>query len=168
MIRTTLALLVLASPAFADAHVGPRVTGDIQNAAGEIIGSVSVFETASGIVRVNVQATEVEPGAHGVHLHEVGECTGDFSSAGGHIAGDANHGLVEGGPHPGDLPNAFVTEEGVLQMEAFNSRISVEEHLEDADGAALIIHAGADDYESQPGGESGDRVACAVLNNQPM
>lgn len=153
----------LAAPAFADAHVGERVTGTIVDRDGDKIGSVSVFETESGIVRVNVQAIEITPGAHGVHLHETGECEGDFTSAGGHIPGSANHGLVEGGNHPGDLPNGFVGEDGELSMEAFKTNLSVEEHLLDADGAALIIHEGPDDYESQPSGAAGSRVACAVL-----
>ncbi|WGH78186.1 superoxide dismutase family protein [Jannaschia ovalis] len=164
--RFALPLLLastLAAPAFADAHVGPRVTGALVDADGTQIGSVSIFETASGIVRVNVQAIGQTPGAHGVHLHETGECEGDFTSAGGHIAGDAMHGLVEGGNHPGDLPNAFVGEDGELSMEAFKANLSVDEHLIDADGAALIIHSGPDDYESQPAGDAGSRVACAVL-----
>ncbi|KIT14669.1 superoxide dismutase family protein [Jannaschia aquimarina] len=168
MFRLTAALALFATPLLADAHVGARVTGDIQNREGEIIGSTSIFETASGIVRIIVTANGISPGTHGVHLHEVGECEGDFTSAGGHIAGDANHGLVEGGPHPGDLPNAYVQDDGALAMEAFAvASLSVEEHLRDPDGAALIIHAGPDDYESQPSGAAGDRVACAVLNLMP-
>ncbi len=155
---------LLAAPALADAHVGARVTGELRDLAGGSVGSVSIFETASGIVRVNVQATGLTPGGHGVHLHETGLCEGDFTSAGGHISGGMEHGLVAGGPHPGDLPNGFVQEDGVLSMEAFNSLISVTEHLMDEDGAALIIHSGPDDYESQPSGASGDRVACAVLD----
>ncbi|WP_308917296.1 superoxide dismutase family protein [Jannaschia sp. LMIT008] len=158
------AVILAAGSAAADGHVGARVTGDIQNRAGENIGSVSVFETASGVTRIIVQAIDIPPGTHGVHLHEVGECVGDFSSAGDHIGDGMNHGLVEGGPHPGDLPNAYVGEDGELAMEALNERISVEDHLRDADGAALIVHSEADDFVSQPGGAAGDRIACAVLN----
>ncbi|CUH28562.1 Superoxide dismutase [Cu-Zn] precursor [Jannaschia seosinensis] len=163
-----LAFAALATPALSDNHVGARVTGDIQNRDGEIIGSISAFETASGIVRVSVQATGLTPGPHAIHFHETGECVGDFTSAGGHIAGGMEHGLVEGGPHPGDMPNALVQDEQVLAVEVFNSRISVEEHLRDSDGAAFIIHEGADDYTSQPSGDAGSRVACAVLNLEPM
>ena len=109
-------------------------------------------------------STSIAPGIHGVRLHETGICEGDFSSAGGHIAGDAQHGLVEGGDHPGDLPNAHVGEDGMLAMEAFKTNLSIEGDLMDDDGAAFIIHAQADDYESQPAGDAGDRVACAVLS----
>ncbi|MGB3555102.1 MAG: superoxide dismutase family protein [Jannaschia sp.] len=161
-IATALAT-ALALPALADNHVGERVTGEIVSGDGASIGSVSVFETESGLVRLIIQATGMTPGAHGVHLHETGTCEGDFSSAGGHIPGDAMHGLVEGGNHPGDLPNGFVQGDGVLSMEAFKHNLSVDDHLLDGDGAALIIHSGPDDYETQPDGAAGDRVACAVL-----
>ncbi|WP_299817279.1 superoxide dismutase family protein [uncultured Jannaschia sp.] len=165
----TLALpcLLLAAPALAQDETGARVTGELLNAEGSNIGSVSIFETPSGLVRVNVQATELGAGGHGIHMHETGECEGDFSSAGGHVSGDMQHGLVEGGPHPGDLPNGFVEEDGVLSYEAFSDWTSVEDHLLDDDGSALIIHSNEDDYESQPSGESGSRVACAVLSEAP-
>ena len=164
-----LAATALAAPALADGHVGARVTGDVRDRDGALVGSVSVMETAGGVVLAVVQVNGLSAGTHGVHLHETGACEGDFSSAGGHIAGDASHGLVEGGPHPGDLPNAYVQEDGVLAMDAFAAPgLSVSEHLMDEDGAALIVHSGPDDYVSQPSGEAGDRVACAVLNQQEM
>ncbi|MEM7488176.1 MAG: superoxide dismutase family protein [Pseudomonadota bacterium] len=169
-IRPALALLALAAPAFADGHdefAGTRLAGNIVDLAGETIGSVTAVETESGIVLITIQATGLEPGTHGVHLHETGACDGDFASAGGHIAGDANHGLVAGGPHPGDLPNGFVGTDGELAMQAFNDRISVTADLLDADGAALIVHSSADDHVSQPAGAAGDRVACAILDAVP-
>lgn len=161
--RAILALaLILPSAALADGHVQERLTGTIVNPDGDEIGSVSVFDTASGVVRVTVAASPMADGAHGIHLHETGECEGDFSSAGGHVAGDAEHGLVEGGPHPGDLPNGFAAADS-LNYEAFSTWVSIDDDLLDDDGTALIIHSGADDYVSQPSGESGDRIACAVL-----
>ena len=171
MTRIAAAVLALAVPlapaaALADAHVGMRVTGVIVDREGAEIGSVEVFETASGVVRVNVAASPIPAGGHGVHFHEIGECEGDFTSAGEHIAGGMEHGLVEGGPHPGDMPNGFVEVEA-LNYETFNAAISVGEHLLDEDGAALMIHSAPDDYESQPSGDAGDRIACAVLQEAP-
>ena len=159
----SIALAGVALPAAADTMVGTRYTGDIVSRDGQNIGSVSLFPTASGLVRVNVAAIELPAGGHGLHLHEVGVCEGDFSSAGEHIAGDRQHGLVEGGPHPGDLPNGFVEEDGALNYETLNAFLDVDAHLGDADGAAFIIHSDPDDYETQPSGEAGDRIACAVL-----
>ena len=160
------ALLALALPtaALADGHVEARMTGTILDRNGGNIGSVSLFESASGVVRVTVAADGIPEGGHGIHLHETGVCEGDFSSAGGHVAGDANHGLVEGGPHPGDLPNGFVPAGATaLNYEALSNWVSVADDLMDEDGTALIIHAKPDDYESQPSGAAGDRIACAVL-----
>lgn len=158
-----IAATFVAPAALADGHVGPRMVGALVTPGGTQVGSVSIFETASGVVRVNIQATQMTEGPHGVHLHEVGDCGDGGKAAGGHIAGDADHGLVEGGPHPGDLPNGFVQADGVLAMEALTDRIDVTADLMDADGSALVIHAGPDDYTSQPSGASGDRIACAVL-----
>jgi Cu-Zn family superoxide dismutase len=166
----TLPALALSLPAIAAAQelVTDSLAGDIISAEGQQIGSVSVLRSQPGVIRVVVQAVDVTPGTHAVHLHETGECEGDFTSAGGHIAGDRNHGLVEGGPHPGDLPNAYVGEDGELSVEYFAlPALEFEEHLQDEDGSALIIHAGADDYESQPSGDAGGRVACAVLDAVP-
>lgn len=167
LVPTLLLATALAAPAAAQDDVLARVTGDIVDAAGANIGSITVFDTPAGIVRVNVQATGIAPGPHGIHLHETGLCEGDFTSAGGHIAGDAMHGLVRGGPHPGDMPNAIVETDGVLSVEVFNAILDVRRDLMDGDGAAFIIHSGPDDYESQPSGDAGSRVACAVLNQMP-
>lgn len=157
------ALLALAAPVHADTMVGTRYTGELIAQDGSSLGSVSIFGTQAGIVRVNVSAAGLAAGGHGIHVHETGTCEGDFTSAGGHIADGKPHGLVEGGAHPGDLPNGFVEEDGALNYEAFNERLDVDAMLGDADGAALVIHSAPDDYESQPSGESGERVACAVL-----
>lgn len=178
-IAAALALSVAAGAAQASSHSeasGPEgpvtsqdemtvsvARGTILDRDGREIGRVTATDTESGIVHVIVTAEGISPGVHGVHFHETGACEGDFSSAGGHIAGDAEHGLVEGGPHPGDMPNAHVQGDGVLAMEAFNSRLDLRDAFMDEDGAAFIIHANADDYESQPSGAAGDRVACAVM-----
>ena len=163
LLLTATAVTLLPLAAFAEAH-GGAMTADIVNGEGETIGSIEIMAAPSGMNHIVVTAEGIEPGVHGIHLHETGLCEGDFSSAGGHIAGDAQHGvMVEGGPHPGDLPNAHVQEDGVLAVEVFSDAFTIEEHLMDADGSAFIIHAGADDYESQPSGDAGGRVGCAVL-----
>ena len=166
MIARPLALLFVLAPLplSADGHVEARMTGALVDPEGNQIGSVSIFDTASGIVRVTIAGEPISEGGHGIHLHEVGECEGDFSSAGGHIAGESQHGLVKGGPHPGDLPNGFVTAGSMaLNYEAFSNWVDVDADLLDGDGSSIIIHSGPDDYESQPSGASGSRIACAVL-----
>jgi Cu-Zn family superoxide dismutase len=156
---------LLAGSAAADTHES-GATATLMDREGNQIGTAELHMTASGLTHVIVQAEGIAAGVHGVHVHETGDCSAaDFTSAGGHLAGDAQHGvLVEGGPHPGDLPNAHVQEDGMLAIEAFNDRLMLtEEMVFDADGSALVIHAGADDYESQPAGDAGDRVACGVI-----
>ena len=108
-------------------------------------------------------------GGIAVHLHETGDCSGDgFKSAGGHIAGDREHGvLTAGGPHPGDMPNVTVGSDGTVEQEVFLPFLNVEEHLMDDDGAAFVIHGGQDDYSSQPSGDAGDRIACGVFGADP-
>lgn len=150
----------------ADADQSQGGTGALVNADGQQLGNASISLTASGIALVNVQAEGFPEGAHGLHLHMVGLCEGPaFESAGEHLgAGEAQHGIMaEGGPHPGDVPNANVDETGVLTYEAFAVAGLTLDQVFDEDGTALMVHAEPDDYTTQPGGASGDRIACAVL-----
>ena len=163
LIATGLAVLVAGSAA---AQGTPTAKATLQGRDGAELGSATFYETASGSTWVVFQGTDFPGGIHGVHVHETGDCSAeDFTSAGGHLAGDNQHGvLVEGGPHPGDFPNAHVQDDGVLAYEAFNSRLELtNEMVFDSDGSAVIVHAGPDDYETQPSGDSGDRIACGVI-----
>jgi Cu-Zn family superoxide dismutase len=138
---------------------------------GETIGTITLTGNHDGVL-LRADMDSLPPGVHGFHLHEVGECdpaTG-FETAGGHISGGHMHGFLHDGPtHPGDMPNIYVPESGSMIIEVVNERISLaqdqgaENPLTDKDGASLVIHSGADDYISQPSGDAGDRIACAVL-----
>lgn len=151
----------------ASAAEGDRVQGEI--AGDGISGTVTMEETASGVILIEITAEGVPEGEHGVHVHETGQCEGPtFESAGGHLARGLDHGVkAANGPHPGDLPNVHVASDGVLHVEYFTRGFTLgnegDERLLDDDGSAFIIHSGADDYESQPSGDAGDRIACAVL-----
>ena len=168
-ILAALAIALAPLPAFAAGHMGEEVSAAVVGADGAEIGTASVTSTAAGPVLVKARIEGIAPGEHGFHIHETGVCDAadGFKSAGGHYAGDGDpkHGLVEGGPHAGDMANAFVGESGVLEVAVINPRVSVggANPLDDEDGSALMIHDGADDYESQPSGDAGSRVACAVL-----
>ncbi len=134
---------------------------------GNEVGTVTLNETRSGTPLVIVALSGLPEGQHGIHLHQTGDCSADdFSSAGGHIAGDAQHGLqVEGGPHPGDLPNVTVGDQGNVNAEFFAHGLTIADMVLDEDGAAFVVHAEADDYVSQPAGNAGDRIACGVLED---
>lgn len=154
-----------AATAQAEGHMQTAATAQVAGNADDINGSVTLNTTASGRTLVKIDVTGVPAGTHGVHLHETGDCSAeDFKSAGGHIAGDHQHGvLVDGGPHPGDMPNMVVGEDGVLQAEVFLDLLDIDAMIKDDDGAAFVIHDGADDYTSQPAGDAGSRIACGVF-----
>jgi Cu-Zn family superoxide dismutase len=74
--------------------------------------------------------------------------------------------MVPAGPHGGDMPNAVVGTDGMLKGQVLNTGVTLKpgaKSLMDADGSALVIHAKPDDYKSQPSGDAGDRIVCAVI-----
>lgn len=159
-----------ALPALAQDTQRPSAQATFKNLEGEDVGTATLVETPSGYVLIQVEVNGLEPGERGFHVHETGECdpATEFKSAGGHLAGGKEHGvLVEGGPHPGDMPNQVVPANGTLRADVFNERIKLadsgEGALFDADGSALMVHSQPDDYKSQPSGDAGGRVACAVI-----
>jgi Cu-Zn family superoxide dismutase len=141
------------------------------NASGQTIGSVRAWQTAGGVT-FRVEASGLPHGIHGVHVHSIGRCDPpQFESAGPHWNPLAKkHGMNNpAGPHAGDLPNVEVAANGTLgatltlpDASLFAPPASVGALL-DADGAALVIHADADDYATDPSGNSGPRIACAVI-----
>lgn len=134
------------------------------NAAGQPIGTVRAWQTPGG-VSFRVQASGLPHGIHGIHVHAIGRCDPpDFSSAGGHWnPAGRKHGLNNpAGPHAGDLPNVEVAANGVLGATVVLAGASMA-NLLDADGAALVLHATADDNVTDPSGNSGARIACAVM-----
>ena len=137
------------------------------NASGQPIGSVRAWQTAGGVT-FRINARGLSHGVHGVHVHAVGKCEPpDFASAGPHWNPTGKkHGMNNpAGPHSGDLPNVVVAANGVLGATLVLSAANMSS-LIDADGAALVIHAAADDNVTDPSGNSGARIACAVL--QPV
>ena len=132
---------------------------------GQETGTVMLMDTPNGLL-VRVDVSKVGHGFHGVHLHETGACdpAEGFKTAGGHAnPGGAEHGyLTAGGPHVGDLPNAYAHQEGHIRTDLFKAGASLSD-VQDADGFAVMIHSGPDDYESQPSGAAGSRVACAAF-----
>jgi Cu-Zn family superoxide dismutase len=140
----------------------------IKGADGAEHGTVTLTQTNAGVL-LSAQLTGLPPGPHGFHFHETGKCEPPFETAGGHYnPTSAKHGyLVENGPHVGDIPNLLVPDSGNASVEILNPFVSLADNsgntLFDADGSALVLHAGADDYQSQPSGKSGDRIACGVV-----
>jgi superoxide dismutase, Cu-Zn family len=141
---------------------------EMMDAEGESLGSLELRETPNGVL-ISGELAGLPPGAHGFHFHETGECEPPFESAGDHFdPSDADHGyMASAGPHAGDMPNQHAHDDGTLLVEVLNAEVTLAEgepnSLRDDGGRALIIHAEPDDYESQPSGEAGDRLACGVV-----
>ena len=143
-------------------------------ASGQQIGTVRAWQTAGG-VSFRIDASGLPHGIHALHVHAVGRCDPPgFDSAGAHWnPASRRHGINNPqGPHAGDLPNVEVAANGVIGATVTLPGASlltppgVPGALLDADGAALVVHAHADDYVTDPSGNSGGRIACAVL--QPV
>ena len=130
-------------------------------------GTVQVLSSGDQ-VNVEIALTGVSAGEHGVHLHTTGACDApNFESAGGHLNPDGKqHGMQNPmGAHLGDLPNVTIGSSGAGTGSAVlnGTRETVLGRLFDADGTAIVVHAGRDDYRTDPSGNSGGRIACGVL-----
>jgi superoxide dismutase, Cu-Zn family len=153
----------------ADTRLEPRTPDRVEvqmvDTLGESIGTVVIEDQGDGIV-LFVSLAGLEEGRYALHIHEHGTCDGpDFESAGAHFAPEGReHGFQNpAGPHAGDLPNVEAGEDGVVQMEIFNSRLTVDD-LRAGDGTSLVLHVEADDYVTDPSGDAGDRQACGVIS----
>ena len=138
------------------------------DAEGEANGSAELSAVSSGGVLIRIEVTGLpEDQWVAFHVHETGTCdhqTG-HESAGGHFnPGSKDHGYkAANGPHAGDMPNQYVPADGTLRAEVLNGAVTLEDGETGIRGRALMIHAKGDDYESQPAGDAGDRLACAVI-----
>lgn len=153
----------------ANASVGSKRTAELIGAGGEKVGRAELTQMSKG-VHIRVEASNLVPGKHGFHIHENGTCEPpDFKTAGGHFnPGNKKHGFEnEKGAHAGDLPNLFVGTEGTVTAEMVAKHVTLEEgkphSLMKPGGTSLVIHAGPDDYKTDPAGNSGNRVACGKI-----
>jgi superoxide dismutase, Cu-Zn family len=160
---TVCAAAVALTATMASAQDAATATAEMQNLEGQSVGQVQLQETPHGLI-VTAEFSALPEGAHGFHIHAVGECEPPFQTAGGHFnPDDHQHGMENPqGLHAGDLPNIHVPASGELKVEHFAMGLTLDEVL-DEDGAAMMVHAGADDYMSDPAGNAGDRIACGVI-----
>ena len=145
-----------------------RVGFGIVDLGGETVGIAQIVE-GPGSVFIEAEFTGVPEGLHGFHIHEVGDCMPPFDRAGAHFnpTGRAHGRDDPGGAHVGDLPNIYIPPSGLLTVSVVVEEATLAAgraaSLADADGAALVVHAGGDDYASQPDGDTGERIACGVI-----
>ena len=152
----------------AGTSAAPTASASLTDAQGRSVGEARLQQTPHGVL-VKLDLRNATPGVHALHIHEVGRCDAPtFESAGEHFAPSGRqHGFLDArGPHAGDLPNLEVPTTRQLSVEHLVSNVTLEEgtrSLFDADGSSIVIHAGKDDYTSDPAGNSGDRIACGRI-----
>ncbi|MFD2760710.1 superoxide dismutase family protein [Lentibacillus juripiscarius] len=143
-------------------------TVEMYNTSGDMIGTAKLTE-AEGGVNVKLKLEGLEPGYHGIHVHEYARCDGpDFKTAGNHLNPTGNqHGRMHPeGAHLGDLPNLEADSGGLVDAELMLPEATLldgKKSLLKGEGTSLVIHEGQDDGISQPGGNSGARIACGLI-----
>ena len=145
-----------------------RATAELKDRSGNTVGRALFRERPDGVV-VRLEVKGLTPGLHAVHVHAIGKCEGlAFTTAGGHFnPAGKKHGLKSSdGAHAGDLPNMLIAKDGSGRFESKTDAITLKPgatSLFDSDGSALVIHAGVDDYATDPTGNAGDRAACGLI-----
>ena len=173
MIRPARLIALAAGLAALPALAAAPMTGSLVGPGDAPRGTVTLTDAPGGVL-LRVEATGLPPGWHAIHFHEKGTCDdAGFKASGAHVhAGKAPpvHGLLNPARRDnGDLPNFFVAADGTARAEMFSTLVTMKGAapgrlaLADADGSAIVIHANADDYRTQPIGGAGDRIACAVV-----
>jgi Cu-Zn family superoxide dismutase len=164
------------------AHTGShaRTTVVLHNVAGDAVGRVSLRQSGD-LVLVRAWVGSMTPGFHGFHVHTVGLCEADapagpFTTAGGHVTG----GATTHGDHAGDMPSLLVTQSGWAYLKFVTDRFTLAD-LRDADGSAVMVHEGRDNFANIPTrylsngvpgpdattlatGDAGNRAACGVIH----
>jgi Cu-Zn family superoxide dismutase len=182
--RQRVAVIVLGSVTLACSSPQYRATnGDVQlppldaagtvvirSSTGERLGALDLIPTPDGRLRLRGTLAGIPRGTHGIHLHAIGRCEPPgFESTGGHFNPTSRqHGLENAaGPHAGDAPNIEAGGDGRAAIDIVLAAASLDPSnaafINDADGAAVVIHASADDQRTDPSGNSGARIACGVV-----
>lgn len=160
-----------APAAAAIASTARQAVTNLASASGSLVsGRLTLVPMGDG-VHVTGEIGGLQPnGSHGFHIHEKGDCSAaDASSAGGHFNPAAQpHGRAgHGAHHAGDGDNLIADAQGVARVNAHFSEVNLGGGANDIAGRALIVHANADDYSSQPAGNAGARVACGLIKPAP-
>ncbi|MCH8686098.1 superoxide dismutase family protein [Pedomonas mirosovicensis] len=168
----TIASLALVAAVLGSASAmakGETATADLRNREGAVVGHAELTQQGEDVV-VKGTVKGLPAGVHAFHIHQTGKCEPPFTSAGGHYN---PHHKAHGhenpqGSHVGDLMNVEVKSEGAetafeQTVKAVRLQADQGPAILDADGAAVVFHAKADDYKSDPAGNAGDRLVCGVV-----
>lgn len=146
---------------------GPSAVANLQATKGNTASGTVTFMQMGDKVRVEANLSGLKPNAeHGFHIHEKGDCSsGDGMSTGGHFNPLGKpHGMHDGMErHAGDLPALKADANGNARMTAMMDVITVSAGATSVVGRGMIVHRDPDDYKTQPTGNAGPRIACAVI-----
>jgi Cu-Zn family superoxide dismutase len=162
-------LAVFSVLAFVTIGAAETARAILKDVKGQDVGSVSFVQTPAGVL-IRLSLKDVPAGEHAFHIHSVGKCEPPgFDSAGGHFnPANAHHGMMSGPGHAGDMPNLHVPVSGALDLEVLNVSITLDKDKPNSvfhpGGTAIVIHAGKDDYTSDPAGNAGGRIICGVIS----
>jgi Cu-Zn family superoxide dismutase len=140
----------------------------LKNAEGKDVGIAALVQVTGGVL-ISLSVDGLPAGDHAFHVHEIGKCEPPFTTAGGHFNPEnKKHGMMSSeGHHAGDMPNLHIPAGGALTVEIVNDSITLEKGKPNSvygpNGTALVIHAGKDDYKTDPTGDAGGRIACGVI-----
>src|SRR5262245_7407425 len=168
VLRRLLCVVSIAGCMFPLGAHAQTAKASLKDAQGKDMGQVTLIQTPHGVL-LKMALKGAPAGERAFHIHAVGKCEPPFTSAGPHFnPGNHKHGMeAKEGAHAGDMPNLHIPASGELVVEIANPNISLVKgqpnSLFDADGSAIVIHAAADDYKSDPAGNAGDRIICGVV-----
>jgi Cu-Zn family superoxide dismutase len=162
------AIVALSVFALASQQAAQTAKSTLKNADGKEVGTAELVQLPAGVL-IKLSLSGLPAGEHAFHVHGAGKCEPPFTTAGGHFNPDnKKHGLMAGeGHHAGDMPNLHIPADGVLAVEVVNDSVTLDKgkpnSLYGPNGTALIIHAGKDDYKTDPTGDAGGRIACGLV-----
>ncbi|HXP90964.1 MAG TPA: superoxide dismutase family protein [Fibrobacteria bacterium] len=158
-------LTILIAAAVVSGHAAEtKAIAEVQSVSGSRVAGMVMFKDTADGVRVVAIVKGLEPGKHGFHVHEYGECTDSGASAGGHFnpTGTSHGGPMSMHHHAGDMGNIVADSTGTAHVDQFFPGLSLQGPASIL-GRSVVVHAKIDDMTSQPSGNSGTRIGCGVI-----